>query len=67
MLGGTCLRYAAWWLGAMRAVLRHWAGGGLPLPQAKSSLTVARRVTLFGPESHCQGSSSFALRVGVGR
>jgi hypothetical protein len=51
----------------MRAVLGHWAGDSLPLPQAKSPLTVAWGVILFGPEPYCQGSGSLALRVGVGR
>ena len=50
----------------MRAVLGHWAGDSLPLPQAKSPLTVAWGVILFGPESYWQGSSSFVLRGGGG-
>jgi hypothetical protein len=48
----------------MRAMLGHWAGCGLPLPQAKSPLTIARLVILFGPEPHCQGSGAFVLGVG---
>jgi hypothetical protein len=48
-------------------VLWQWAGGGLHLPRAKSPSTVARGVTLFGPESYCQGSGSLVLGVGVGR
>src|SRR5215217_1650923 len=67
MLGGTCVRRAAWWLGGMRAVLWHWAGGGLPLPQAKAPPTLARLVILFEPESWQWGSGSFALRGGGGR
>src|SRR5687767_13979719 len=50
----------------MRAVLGHWAGDSLPLPQGKSPLTVAWGVILFGPESYWQGSSSFVLRGGGG-
>jgi hypothetical protein len=66
MLGGTCLRRCAWFVGGMRAVLGQWAGGSLPLPQAKAPSTVARLVIHVGPESYCQGSGSFALRGGVG-
>jgi hypothetical protein len=50
----------------MRAVLRQWAGGGLPLPKAKASFTVARGVITFGPESHWWGSGPFELRGGGG-
>ena len=42
----------------------HWTGDGLPLPQAKAPLTVARGMTLFRPESHFQGSGSLVLGVG---
>src|SRR5215216_6347378 len=65
MLGGTCLRRCAWFVGGMRAVLGQWAGGSLPLPQAKAPPTLARLVIHVGPESYCQGSGSFALRGGV--
>src|SRR5215212_1053693 len=51
----------------MRAVLWHWAGGGLPLPQAKAPPTLARLVILFEPESWQWGSGSYALRGGGGR
>src|SRR5215217_9062343 len=60
MLGGTCLRRCAWFVGGMRAVLGQWAGGSLPLPQAKAPSTVARLVIHVGPESYCQGSGTFA-------
>ena len=53
-------------VGGMRAVLWQWTGGGLPLPQAKAPPTVARDMTLFGPESYCQGSGNFVLRGGGG-
>jgi hypothetical protein len=45
-------------------VLWQWAGGGLPLPQAKAPSTIARLVILFGSESYCQGSGPFVLRGG---
>jgi hypothetical protein len=48
----------------MRAVLWQWAGGGLPLPQAKAPLTVARLVILFDPEPWQWDSGSLAFRVG---
>jgi hypothetical protein len=51
-------------LGGMRAVLGQWAGGGLPLPQAKAPFTLARGVILFGPESHCQGSGLLCRGAG---
>jgi hypothetical protein len=66
MLRGTCLRHSAWYVGGLPAVLGHWAGGGLPLPQAEGPSTVAQRVIHIGPEPHCQGSHSFALRGGGG-
>src|SRR5215217_7664968 len=66
MLGGTCVRRAAWWLGGMRAVLWQWAGGGLPLPQAKSPPTLAWLVILFEPEPYQWGSGPFMLRGGGG-
>jgi hypothetical protein len=62
MLRGACLRHAARRVGGLRAVLWQWAGCGLRLPQAKAPPTVARRVILFSPEPHCQGSGSFVLR-----
>jgi hypothetical protein len=46
-------------------VLWHWAGGGLPLPQAKAPLTVARPVILFGPEPWRWGSGTVAAGWGV--
>jgi hypothetical protein len=52
---------------ALRAVLGHWAGDGLPLPQAKSPPTVERRVTLFRPEPWQWGSGFWCCVVGVGR
>jgi hypothetical protein len=67
MLRGARLRHGAWRVGGLRAVLGQWAGGSLPLPQAKAPSTVARLVIHVGPESYCQGSGSFALRGGVGR
>jgi hypothetical protein len=51
-------------VGGMRAVLGQWAGGGLPLPQAKAPSTVARLEILFGPEPCQWGSGYFALRGG---
>jgi hypothetical protein len=51
-------------MGGLRAVLWQWARGGLPLPQAKSPLTVARRMIHFGPEPWQRGSGSLALRGG---
>src|SRR5215203_1507875 len=66
MLRGTCVRHAAWCVGGLRAVLRHWASGGLRLPQDKAPLTVARCVILYGPEPHCQGSGSFVSWGGGG-
>src|SRR5215204_3222894 len=50
----------------MRAVLWHWAGGSLPLPQARTPSTVGQLVIVFGPESYYQGSVSFMLRGGGG-
>jgi hypothetical protein len=66
MLRGTCLRYAAWCLGGMRAVLWHGSGGGLPLPQDKAPSTLARGVIHFGPESRQWDSGSLVLRSGGG-
>jgi hypothetical protein len=54
-------------VGGLRAVFWHWAGDGLPLPQAKGPLTVALLVILFGPEPWQWDSGSFVLRGGVGR
>ncbi len=54
-------------MGGLRAVLGQWAGGGLPLPQAKAPHTVGRRVILFGLEPCQWGFGTFALRGGVGR
>ena len=49
-----------------RRVLGQWAGGGLPLPQAKARFTIARPVILFGSDSYCRGSGPFVLRDGGG-
>jgi len=66
MLRGACVRRCAWCVGGLRAVLWQWAGGGLPLPQGESPLTVARIVILIGPEPWQWGSGSFVLRGGGG-
>ena len=50
-------------MGGMRAVLWQWAGDGLPLPQAKSPLTVAQRAIHFEPESQSRGSGSLCYGV----
>jgi hypothetical protein len=44
----------------------EWAGGGLPLPQAKARFTAARPVILFGPDSYCRGPGPFVSRGGGG-
>ena len=49
-----------------RRVLGQWAGGGLPLPQAKAPSTIARQVILFGSGPCCRGSGPFVLRGGGG-
>jgi hypothetical protein len=56
------LSYLPRGVGGLRAVLWQWAGDGLPLPQAKAPLTVARGVIHFGPEPWRWGSGSFALQ-----
>ena len=43
-------------------MLGQWASGGLPLPQAKASSTVAQLVILFGPEPQQWDSDSPMLR-----
>ena len=53
-------------MGGLRAVLWHWAGGSLPLPQAKALSTVAGLVILFGLEPWQWDSGSFVLRGGGG-
>jgi hypothetical protein len=50
----------------MRAVLWHWAGGGLRLPQAKAPSMVGRRVILFGPEPWHWGAGLSCYGVGGG-
>src|SRR5215216_5089986 len=67
MLRGARLRHPAWSMGGLRAMLRHWAGCGLPLTKAKAPLTVARHLFHFGREPWRWGSGPFALRCGVGR
>jgi hypothetical protein len=54
-------------VGGMRAVLGQWAGGSLPLPQAKAPSTLGRCVILFRPESCYWDSGYYVLRVRVGR
>jgi hypothetical protein len=63
-LRGACTTSSV--VGGLQAVLGHWAGGGLRLPQAKSPLTVARCVIHIGPEPCQWGSGSFVLRGGGG-
>src|SRR5215213_9919014 len=64
MRRGACRRNAGGCVGGLRAVLWQWAGGGLPLPQAKAPPTVRRRMIHIGPEPWEWGSGSFALRGG---
>jgi hypothetical protein len=58
-----CVRYAAWFVGGMRAVLGYCAGGGLPLPYAKASSAIAWGVILFGPEPYCQDENCTRRRI----
>jgi hypothetical protein len=67
MLRGLRVRHSAWCVGGLRAVLWHWAGGGLRLPQAKAPSMVGRRVILFGPEPWHWAPGLSCYGVGVGR
>ena len=61
-LRGVCTTFGV--VGGLRAMLGHYAGGGVRLPQAKAPTPVAPLVMLFEPESHCRGSGSFVLQGG---